>query len=83
MDFWSNDISSSHLLVSDEIIEKIHEAGFRIAARKETTLSKEIAEEFYGDHKDKPYYNDLVEHMTRLVWDCKMINKFHFKKIFI
>ncbi|KAL4217403.1 Thioredoxin domain-containing protein 3 [Mactra antiquata] len=48
----------------DEIIEKIHEAGFRIAARKETTLSKEIAEEFYADHKDKEYYNDLVEHMT-------------------
>ncbi|XP_053385454.1 thioredoxin domain-containing protein 6-like isoform X22 [Mercenaria mercenaria] len=48
----------------DEIISKIHEAGFRIAARKETTLSKEIAEEFYADHKDKEYYNELVEHMT-------------------
>ncbi|XP_060586784.1 thioredoxin domain-containing protein 3 homolog isoform X18 [Ruditapes philippinarum] len=48
----------------DEIIDKIHEAGFRIAARKETTLSKEIAEEFYADHKDKEYYNELVDHMT-------------------
>ncbi|XP_052812769.1 thioredoxin domain-containing protein 6-like isoform X13 [Mya arenaria] len=48
----------------DEIIDKIHEAGFRIAARKETTLSKEIAEEFYGDHKDKEYYNELVDHMS-------------------
>ncbi|XP_052079987.1 thioredoxin domain-containing protein 6-like isoform X31 [Mytilus californianus] len=48
----------------DEIIDRIHEAGFRIAARKETKLSKEIAEEFYADHKDKDYYNDLIEHMT-------------------
>ena len=31
------------------IIDKIHDAGFRIAARKETMLSKEIVEEFYGD----------------------------------
>jgi len=54
-------------IVSDDIIDKIHEAGFRIAARKETTLSREIAEEFYGDHKDKEYYNELVEHMTRYV----------------
>ncbi|XP_071148198.1 thioredoxin domain-containing protein 6-like isoform X7 [Mytilus edulis] len=48
----------------DEIIDRIHEAGFKIAARKETKLTKEIAEEFYADHKDKDYYNDLVEHMT-------------------
>lgn len=57
----------SVVLFTDEIIQKIHEAGFRIAARKETVLSREIAEEFYADHKDKEFYNDLVEHMTRLV----------------
>ncbi|XP_046555994.1 LOW QUALITY PROTEIN: thioredoxin domain-containing protein 3 homolog [Haliotis rubra] len=48
----------------DEIIAKIHEAGFRIAARKETTITKEIAEEFYGEHKGKEYFDDLVGHMT-------------------
>ncbi|KAL3853950.1 hypothetical protein ACJMK2_013244 [Sinanodonta woodiana] len=47
----------------EEIIEKIHEAGFRIAARKETKLTREMAEEFYADHKDKEYFNNLVEHM--------------------
>jgi len=47
----------------DAIIDKIHEAGFRIAARKETEITKEIAEKFYEDQKDKDYYNDLVEHM--------------------
>ncbi|XP_067686637.1 thioredoxin domain-containing protein 6-like isoform X8 [Haliotis asinina] len=48
----------------DEIIAKIHEAGFRIAARKETTITKDIAEEFYGEHKGKEYFDDLVGHMT-------------------
>ncbi|XP_060065627.1 thioredoxin domain-containing protein 3 homolog [Ylistrum balloti] len=57
-------IKPDALGTKDEIIEKVHEAGFKIAARKETTLSKEIAEEFYSDHKDKDYYNDLVEHMS-------------------
>lgn len=49
----------------DAIIDKIHEAGFRIAARKETTITRDIAEKFYEDQKDKEYFNDLVEHMTR------------------
>ncbi|XP_021351890.1 thioredoxin domain-containing protein 3 homolog isoform X14 [Mizuhopecten yessoensis] len=57
-------IKPDALGTKDEIIEKVHDAGFKIAARKETTLSREIAEEFYSDHKDKDYYNDLVEHMS-------------------
>jgi len=48
----------------EAIIEKIHEAGFRIAAHKEDTITKDIAEAFYEDQKDKEYYNDLVEHMV-------------------
>ena len=42
----------AHILAhifSDEIIEKIHDAGFRKTAIKETLLSQEIAEEFYCD----------------------------------
>ncbi|XP_069108094.1 thioredoxin domain-containing protein 3 homolog isoform X35 [Argopecten irradians] len=57
-------IKPDALGTKDEIIEKVHDAGFKIAARKETQLSREIAEEFYSDHKDKDYYNDLVEHMA-------------------
>ncbi|XP_076450826.1 thioredoxin domain-containing protein 6-like isoform X3 [Babylonia areolata] len=48
----------------DAIIDKIHQAGFRIAARKETTITRDIAEQFYDDQKDKEYFNDLVESMT-------------------
>lgn len=48
----------------DAIIDKIHEAGFKIAARKETTITQEIAEILYPHCKDKEYYDDLVTSMT-------------------
>ena len=41
----------SLLLPTDEILEKIKEAGFSIAMVKEIQLSKEQAEEFYSEHK--------------------------------
>lgn len=46
-------------------MSRIKEAGFHIAARKETELSREMAEEFYKDQSDKEYFGDLVNHMTR------------------
>ncbi len=55
----------THGVFTDEIMDKIKEAGFHIAARKETELTKEMAEEFYKEHKDKDYFSDLTEHMTR------------------
>ncbi|XP_074646770.1 thioredoxin domain-containing protein 6-like isoform X2 [Tubulanus polymorphus] len=47
----------------DEIISRIKEAGFRVAAKKETELTKDIAEQFYGDIKEKEYFEDLTDHM--------------------
>ncbi len=46
------------------ILKMINEAGFRIKAMKYTRLSKEQAGQFYEVHKDKGFYNDLVEFMT-------------------
>ena len=46
------------------ILEKINAAGFRIVAMKFTHLTKGDAEEFYAVHKERPFFNDLVEYMT-------------------
>ena len=46
------------------ILNKINEAGFKIKAMKFTKLSKEQAQKFYEVHKERPFYNDLVEFMT-------------------
>ena len=47
------------------ILAKINEAGFRIVAMKMLHLSPEKAGEFYAVHKERPFYGELVEFMSR------------------
>ncbi len=47
------------------ILQKINEAGFRIAAIKMTHLSTAKAGQFYEIHKERPFYSDLVQFMSR------------------
>lgn len=39
------------------------DAGLRIVAQKRIHMSKEQAEHFYGVHKERPFFNDLVGFM--------------------
>lgn len=47
-----------------EIISMITKAGFKIKAMKMVHLTANQAKSFYEVHKDRPFYNDLVEYMT-------------------
>ena len=47
------------------ILQMINERGFRIVAMKMTHLSEEKAGEFYAVHKERPFYGELVEFMSR------------------
>ncbi len=47
------------------ILQMINAAGFRIVAMKMTHLSAEKAGEFYAVHKERPFYGELVEFMSR------------------
>ncbi|TCI85114.1 nucleoside-diphosphate kinase [Tenacibaculum sp. M341] len=47
------------------ILEKINAAGFRIVAMKKTQMTTRDAETFYGVHKERPFFGELVEFMTR------------------
>lgn len=47
-----------------QIITKITEAGFKIKGLKMIGLSENSAKGFYEVHKERPFYNDLVEFMT-------------------
>lgn len=47
------------------ILEKITAAGFKIIALKYTQLSRRDAREFYDIHKDRPFFGELVDFMTR------------------
>ncbi len=46
------------------IIAIFEKNGLRISAAKFTQLSKEKAEGFYIEHKDRPFFGELVEFMT-------------------
>ncbi|MFY0643985.1 MAG: nucleoside-diphosphate kinase [Bacteroidia bacterium] len=46
------------------IINDILVGGFSIKAMKYLQLSKDKAEAFYGIHRERPFFNDLVEYMT-------------------
>ena len=38
-------------------------AGFRIVAQKRIWMTRHQAEQFYGVHKERPFYGDLVSYM--------------------
>ena len=42
---------------------KLEQAGLKIIAQKRLQLSKKMAQKFYEIHKDRPFYNDLVDFM--------------------
>ena len=42
----------------------IEEAGLRIVAQRRIRISKEQAEQFYGVHKERPFFGELVSQMT-------------------
>ncbi len=46
------------------ILNMIEKAGFRISAIKSLKLSKEDAEEFYAEHKERPFFPELVDFMS-------------------
>ncbi len=47
------------------ILKMINDAGFRIVAMKMIHLSETKAGQFYEVHKERPFYGELVEFMSR------------------
>ena len=46
------------------ILDKIIKSGFEIKAMKFTKMSTEQASSFYAVHKERPFFNDLINYMT-------------------
>ncbi|XP_045909726.1 thioredoxin domain-containing protein 6 isoform X2 [Micropterus dolomieu] len=49
----------------EKILEEIRGSGFSVTQLKEAVLSREMAEEFYKEHREKPFFSQLVEFMCR------------------
>jgi len=50
--------------VIGKIIDRFESNGLRIAAMKKIKLDDEKAGGFYAEHKERPFFKDLVEFMT-------------------
>ena len=46
--------------IAGKIIDKIERNGFEILRLQKGQLNPELAEIFYEEHKDKPFFNELV-----------------------
>jgi len=47
-----------------KVIAQIQEAGFKVSAMKMVHLTEDSAKGFYEVHKERPFFNDLIEYMT-------------------
>ena len=47
-----------------EIISRVEAKGFSITKIKMMTISKDLAEKHYEEHKDKSFFSDLVSFIT-------------------
>ena len=50
--------------VIGKIYSRFEDAGLTIVAAKMLRLSEAVAGGFYAEHKERPFYNDLVAFMT-------------------
>lgn len=47
-----------------EIVGRIERKGFTFVALEQRTITAAVAEEHYGEHRDKPFFADLVAFIT-------------------
>ncbi|MDI6881247.1 MAG: nucleoside-diphosphate kinase [Methanothermobacter sp.] len=47
-----------------KIITRLEERGLKIVAAKMLNVTKELAMEHYQEHKDKPFFEDLIDYIT-------------------
>jgi nucleoside-diphosphate kinase len=46
------------------VTNMLEKAGLRVVASKRIRMTREQAEGFYGVHRERPFFNDLVSFMT-------------------
>ncbi len=57
-----------------EVIARLERRGLRLVGAKFMAVSQELAETHYGIHKERPFYNSLIEYITSspvmaMVWE--------------
>ena len=58
-----------------EVISRLEKKGFKLVGLKMVHVSKELANEHYAEHLDKPFFSGLVDYITSgpvvaMVWEA-------------
>jgi nucleoside-diphosphate kinase len=61
-----------------QIISRLERKGFKLVATKFMRVSKSMARQLYGVHKDKPFFKELTEYLCSApvvitVWEAREI----------
>lgn len=57
-----------------EIVNRFERKGFKLVGAKLMQISEDLASEHYGEHKERPFFGELVEFITSgpvfaMVWE--------------
>lgn len=57
-----------------EIVSRFEKKGFQLVGAKLMQISQELAEQHYGEHKERPFFGELVDFITSgpvfaMVWE--------------
>lgn len=57
-----------------EIVARFEKKGFQLVGGKLMSISKDLAQEHYGEHKERPFFGELVDFITSgpvfaMVWE--------------
>jgi nucleoside-diphosphate kinase len=47
-----------------EVLRRVEAKGLRVEQLELRTIDRAVAEEHYGEHRDKPFFGELVEFIT-------------------
>ncbi len=47
-----------------EIVSRFEKKGFQLCGAKLMSISRELAETHYGEHKERPFFGELVDFIT-------------------
>jgi len=50
--------------LTGKIITRLEEKGLKIIAARMLIIDNDLAKEHYGEHKEKPFFKDLVDYIT-------------------
>lgn len=50
--------------VVGEVVARIERKGLKLVALELRTLGREVAEEHYAEHRERPFFGELVEFIT-------------------